>query len=208
MQYQILNALVPMPETMVINPAAPEAAEAMLGKWGRVAVKRRVGRGGRNFLVASDLDALRTAAVSPRPLIIQRHIHSRVNGYSLSIRAVAFGGEFVCMYANLARRAHSNHGILAFVSEGELFGLGAREFPIERFNERSWEAKIWFGADDPDYLRHNLYEDEVARTSLRLPPSLLTMIKRRAVKIERFYEDLDFPYLPAACFEETAVTKG
>jgi hypothetical protein len=207
-QYQVLNTLVPMPETAIFDKSALGKAEAMLEKWGRLALKRRLGRGGRDFRVIGDLDGLRQAVVSFHALILQRYIDSRVNGYTLSVRAVAFGGEFVCMYANLARRAYSNHGVLAFVSEGKAFGLRNPEFSSERFDEKSWEANIWFGGSEPDYLRHNLYEDEVGKTSLLLPHSLLFLIKQLAIKIERFYEGLNFVSLPVSWFEKASATKG
>jgi hypothetical protein len=82
------------------------------------------------------------------------------------------------------------------------FGLRQKEFKTESFNRRSWEAEIWFGENEPQYLRHNLYEDEVAKTALNLPEDIFDMIKQISVKIERFYESLDLSRLPKACFEE------
>ena len=97
---------------------------------------------------------------------------------------------------------YSNHGFLTFVSAGESFGLSEKEFGTASFNQKSWEAGIWFGEETPSYLQHNLYEDEVARTTLYLPEPILKTIKELSVKIERFYEGLDFTTLPKACFEE------
>ena len=110
----------------------------------------------------------------------------------------------MCMYANLSTRSYSNHGILTFVSQGDHFGLADKEFGTECFNQKSWEAEIWFGKNDPPYLRHNLYEDEVARTTLFLPNELYRTIEELSVKIERLYEGLDFSSLPRACFEVPA----
>jgi len=105
------------------------------------------------------------------------------------------------MYANLSTRSYSNHGFLTFVSEGDSFGLSERGFKTEFFSQKSWEAEIWFGEETPAYLKHNLYEDEVARTTLQLPESILRTIKELSVKIERVYERLDLSSLPKACFE-------
>jgi hypothetical protein len=105
------------------------------------------------------------------------------------------------MYANLSNRPFSNHGILTFISPGTPFGLSEKHFKTESFNQKSWEAEIWFGKDEPDYLRHNLYEDEVARTSLFIPEPLLEEIKGLAIRIERIYDGLDLSSLPKACFE-------
>jgi len=50
-------------------------------------------------------------------------------------------------------------------------------------------------------LRHNLYEEEVAKTTLLLPEPFLRMIRELSVRIERLYEGLDLQNLPKACFE-------
>jgi hypothetical protein len=107
------------------------------------------------------------------------------------------------MYANLSHRSYSNHGILTFVSQGDRFGLVDKEFKTEFFNQRSWETGIWFGENDPPYLRHNLYEDEVAKTTLYLPETIYRTIQKLSVKIERFYEGLDLSSLPEGCFESS-----
>jgi hypothetical protein len=108
----------------------------------------------------------------------------------------------MCIYSNLSTRSFSNHGTLAFISTGHPFGLKKKDFKTESFNQRSWEAEIWFGENEPQYLRHNLYEDEVAQTVLNLPEDVFGKIKRLSVKIERFYEALDLSRLPKACFED------
>jgi len=201
-QYQLISPLLPMPETMVFDPLRLTEAERFLERQGKVVVKRRVGRGGRGLQVISDLGTLRGLDLGPNRNLLQEYIESKIDGYTLSIRSVAFGGEFICMYANLSQRSTSNHGVLIFTSSGDTFELGKRNFDIESFNKRSWEAEIWFGEDDPSYLRHNLYEEEVAKTILYLPRDIHRMIQERSVQIERFYESLDFYSLPKACFEE------
>jgi hypothetical protein len=105
------------------------------------------------------------------------------------------------MYGNLSTRPHSNHGFLTYVGEGDHFGLADRKFKSESFNQKSWEAEIWFGQNEPPYLRHNLYEDEVAKTTLCLPEPIQRMIRKLSVDIERLYEGLDLSSLPKACFE-------
>ena len=155
-----------MPETAAFRPGDSASAAAMLAKYGRLVLKRRLGRGGRGFRVLARLEDLPRPEAPGAPSILQRYIDSRVGGYALSIRAVAFGGRFICAYANLAAREYSNHGILAHVSEGDSLGLSERAFRTERINERSWEAKLWFGDREPAYLQHNLYEDEVAAAAM------------------------------------------
>ena len=200
-QYRILHSIVPMPETVVYEPGDPRPAEAMLARWGRLALKRRLGRGGRGFHVINSTEELAGPEAPGTSLILQRHIDSRVEGYALSIRAVAFGGRFICAYANLASREYSNHGILAHISVGDRLALSERRFRTERIDERSWEAKLWFGDREPPYLRHNLYEDEVAAAAVILPGPLFAAVRDMAVRVERYYEGLNFADLPRACFE-------
>jgi len=91
---------------------------------------------------------------------------------------------------------------LTFISSGNPFGLNEKDFKTESFNQKSWEAEIWFGENEPEYLRHNLYEDEVAKTTLIIPEPFLRTIKEITVKVERLYDGLDLFSLPKACFEE------
>ena len=200
-QYQLIRSIAPMPETIIFNPLDIAAAKSFLEKKKRAVLKRRVGRGGRNFQVITEPAFFSTLNTEDHPSLLQEYIESKINGYVFSIRAIAFGGEFMCMYANLSHRSYSNHGMLVFVSQGDHFGLDDKEFTIESFNQRSWEAEIWFGENDPPYLRHNLYEDEVAKTTLYLPVQLFRLIMELSVKIERFYEGLDLSSLPKGCFE-------
>jgi hypothetical protein len=80
--------------------------------------------------------------------------------------------------------------------------LAKKDFGTESFNQKSWEAKIWFGETEPPYLRHNLYEDVVAQTTLHIPAPVLDVIRETSINIERFYEAFDLVNLPKACFEE------
>ena len=200
-QHQLIEPIASMPETLVFNPKDLQCAEAFFKRKGRVVLKRRIGRGGRNFKVITEMESLLTLNKEDRRYLLQEYIESRVNGYVFSIRAVAFGGEFICMYANLSTRPYSNHGVLTFISKGDRFGLADKEFETGCFNQKSWEAEIWFGKNDPPYLRHNLYEDVVAKTTLTLPEKLYQSIIQTSVRIERFYEGLDLSNLPRACFE-------
>jgi hypothetical protein len=200
-QYQLIKPIARVPETVAFHPENLPEAEQLLRKWGKGVLKRRLGRGGRNFTILYDPQALSSIDTEGHACLLQQYIESRVNGYTFSIRSVAFAGEFICMYANLSTRSYSNHGFLTFVSEGDSFGLSEREFKTEFFSQKSWEAEIWFGEETPAYLKHNLYEDEVARTTLQLPEPILRTIKELSVKIERVYERLDFSSLPKACFE-------
>lgn len=200
-QYQLISSIAPMPETIIFNHQYFSEAEAFLKRMEKIVLKRRLGRGGRYFRTISDLDSLGQLNIENRFYLLQRYIDSKVEDYVFSIRGVAFGGEFLCMYANLAYREYSNHGIITFVSKGDHFGLENPKFQTTFFNQKSWEAEIWFGEEYPPYLKHNLFEDEVAQTTLLLPEQLYRSIENLSVRIERFYEGLDLYTLPKACFE-------
>ena len=201
-QYLLIHPIVQMPETMVFDPLNLGQAERFLERKGKVVLKRRIGRGGRGLQVITEPEMFSKLNLGSTPYLLQEYIESKVDGYNFSIRSIAFGGEFICMYANLSTRSFSNHGTLAFISTDQPFGLSEKDFKTESFNQRSWEAEIWFGENEPQYLRHNLYEDEVAKTALNLPENLFGKIQELSVKIERFYERLDLSRLPKACFED------
>ena len=203
-QYQLLKSVAPMPETIAVDPEDLVGIDRFLERKEKVVLKRRVGRGGRDLQVITDPPSLWKLNLVSNYYLLQEYVESKINGYALSIRSVAFAGEFMCMYANLSPRITSNHGVLAFVAMGNPFGLKEKDFETESFNERSWEAKIWFGDSEPAYLRHNLYEDEVAKTVLLLPEPFYRMIRELSVKVERLYEGLDLSSLPKACFEESS----
>jgi hypothetical protein len=200
-QYQLLKSTVPMPETIIFDPLDLAVAERFFKKKKKTVLKRRLGRGGRGFRLIVNPRSLSALKQEEHSLLLQEYIESPINRYVFSIRAIAFGGEFLCMYANLSRRPYSNHGIITFVTPGNRFGLADEVFTTQSFNQKSWEAELWFGEDEPSYLRHNLYEDEVARTTLYLPAPLYSLIRELSVKIERLYEGLDLSSLPGACFE-------
>ncbi len=201
-QYLLVNPVAPMPETMIFDPLNLDKAERFLERKGKIVLKRRVGRGGRGLQVIIEPKTLSKLDLGLNSYLLQEYIESKIDGYNFSIRSIAFGGEFMCMYANLSTRSFSNHGTLAFISPDHPFGLSEKNFKTESFNQRSWEAEIWFGENEPPYLKHNLYEDEVAQTALNLPEDLFGKIKELSVKIERCYEALDLSSLPKACFEK------
>ncbi|HVP89976.1 MAG TPA: hypothetical protein VMS75_02045 [Terriglobales bacterium] len=201
-QYRVVGGVAPMPETALLDPRRPEEARRLLAAHGRAVLKRRLGRGGRDLRVIENPGELAGAEPGRYGALLQEHVDSRADGYVFSLRAVAFAGECVGMYANLAPRPPSNHGLLVYVAEGDGPRLSTGALETVRFDQRSWEAGVWFGPDEPEYLRHNLYEDEVARAALLLPGPLLREVRETAVRVERLYEGLDFAALPRAWFDE------
>ncbi len=201
-QYQLLKAIAPMPDTMIFDPEDTAGVDRFIERKKKAVLKRRVGRGGRDLQIITEPSSLWKLNLVSNPFLLQEHIESKIDGFSLSVRSVAFGGGFMCMYANLSTRPNSNHGILTFISPGNPFGLTEKHFRTESFNQKSWEAEIWFGKNEPEYLRHNLYEEEVARATLLIPEPILRRIKELSIKTERIYDGLDLFSLPKACFEE------
>jgi len=201
-QYLLIKAIAPMPETIILDPEDMGGVERFFERRKKAVLKRRVGRGGRDLQVISEPSALWKLNLTRHHYLLQEYVESKIDGYSLSVRSVAFGGEFMCMYANLSPRSTtSNHGILSFISSGNPFGLSEKDFKTESFNQKSWEAEIWFGENEPPYLKHNLCEDEVNKATLLVPEPFLRTIKELSVKVERLYDGLDLFSLPKACFE-------
>ena len=200
-QYQLLKAVASMPETMIFDPEDKTGVDRFIQRKKKAVLKRRVGRGGRGLQIITEPSAFWESNLASNLCLLQEYIESKVDGFSLSVRSVVFAGEFMCMVANLAARATSNHGILAFISPGDMFGLSEKNFKTESFNQKSWEAEIWFGKNEPEYLRHNLHEEEVARATLLIPEPILRRINELSIKIERLYDGLDLFSLPTACFE-------
>lgn len=203
-QYRVLSPIVPMPDTRPLGYPVPAGAYALAAREPGAVLKRRLGRGGRGFALVDGSTDLAAAVLERRPYgaLLQERIDSKAGHWTFSLRAVAFAGEFVCAYANLARRPASNHAVLAFVTRGTALEVRPPEFEAVRFEERSWEARTWFGDREPAYLRHNLYEDEVARAAFVVPGPVLDRIEELAVRVERTYEGLDASRLPRAWFEE------
>ena len=204
-QYQVLRGAVPMPETMLLESGRMGPAEAFLERAGVLVSKPRSGRGGRGFSVVRSRAELRALAGDSRPRILQERIDFRAGRFTASMRAVAFDGEFLCAYVNLTEREFSNHGAIAAVVEGEPLGLERENFKVRRFQDRSWEAELWFEGREPADLRHNLYEDEAADAAFLLPGPLFQRIADLSVRVERLYNSLDFSTLPRAWFEVTPI---
>jgi hypothetical protein len=203
-QYQILAGFVPMPGTMPVEKRRAAEGAAFLRRQGLAVLKRRAGRGGRGFKIIRGERSFAAAVSSRQPLILQEFVDSRIENRAFSVRALVFAGEFLGAYVNLAEGRTSNHGTVAAVEEGRPFGLGGALTKTVAFDEKSWEAGLWFGEADPPEMHRNLYEDEVADAALKLPPDLWGEIKETAVRIERSYERLDFDVLPPAFFEPSA----
>ena len=199
-QYQLIKAFAPMPETIALDLEDLVGADRFIERKKKVVLKRRVGKDEGDLPVISEPSALWKLNLIPHHYLLQEYVESKINGYCLLIRSVVFGGEFMCMVANLFGTSTSGHGISTFISSGNPFGLSERNFKTESFNQKSWESEIWFGENEP--RRHNLDEEVVAKATLVLPEPFSRTIKELSVRVERAYDGLDLSALPKACFEE------
>ena len=201
-QYQVLRDIAPLPATEPFRPGGEKTAEAFLARFRPAVLKRRLGRGGRGFKIVRTLGDLAGHNGQDDPRLLQAYVESRLEGYVFSVRVLAFGGRCLGMHACLAAADISSDGILAEVVTGPRFALDGLVRETVHFDEKTWEAELWFHGDTPDYLHTNLYEDDIAMASVVVPDGFAKEISGIAIRIERTYDASDFSRLPRACFEE------
>jgi len=198
-QYQLIKAIAPMPETMALDLEDLVGTDRFIERKKKVVLKRRIGKDEEELQVISEPSALWKLNLIPHHYLLQEYVERKIDGYCLLIRSIVFGGEFMCMVANLSSESPP---ISTFISSGSPFGLSNRNFNTESFNHKSWEAEIWFGENAPQDRRCNPGEELVAKTTLILPEPFSRTIKELSVKVERLYDGFDLFALPKACFEE------
>jgi glutathione synthase/RimK-type ligase-like ATP-grasp enzyme len=203
-QHQLLASQFSVIPTSLWTPKSRERTLRALTKGQRFVLKRRLTRGGKGLRI---LKAAASRAAIPSPneeLIVQPYIESRISKYALSVRAAAFSGRFLCMFASLANRSTSNHGIRFLVSQGESIKLNPPDFKTRDIVQKSWEADIFYRGRIPNYLYHNVYEEQIAEAELFLPEAHIDRIKQAAAEISRLYGQLDFSTLQPSWIETGA----
>lgn len=205
-QYQILSKKYPMIETKVFTKSEIESIKEMLYSGSKVVLKKRFGRGGRGFIIlekSKDLDSL--VDISSE-YIYQPYIDSSIETcygpLRLSLRAAAFSGNFLCMFANLSSKITSNHGIRTFVCGGKRLRLNNSRFNKIDITQKAWEAEILFGDKVPDHLYKNLYLEVISDTELVLPVKLIDTIKSYSEDISKYYDEIDLEGLPKCYLEQ------
>jgi hypothetical protein len=121
--------------------------------------------------------------------------------HKLSIRAIVFAGRFICMFANLAPRITSNHGIRFYINPCDRFGVEDENFNIVEITEKAWEADIFYGENIPPHLYHNLYEEDISDSFINIPDKIYKEIIDTAISISNFYKNLDEEKLPPCYLE-------
>ena len=211
-QYLILSPSYPLIETQILNNELI-FDNHLIDLSDEFAVKKRLGRGGKGFIKISSYNDLKNHNfTSDDSYIIQPYIDSTVNVgdeiFKFSVRALAFSGNFICMYANLSRKFTSNHGIIFYIKPGSYLGINKANFKTTKFSQKAWEADLFYGGAIPEYLYHNLYEDEVAEAELSLPERTFEMIKEISASISGYYEKLDYSKLPKSFIEKNKGNKN
>jgi hypothetical protein len=205
-QYMVLSSSYPVIETQILNNEFV-LNNRLAGLFGEFAVKKRFGRGGKGFLKISGYNDIKKHNItSEGAYIIQPYIDSNINTgnevFKFSVRALAFSGNFICMYANLSRNSTSNHGIIFYVKPGSCLGINTVNFKTVKFSQKAWEAELFYEGAIPEYLYHNLYEEEVAEAELFLPEKIFKMIKEISASVSSYYEKLDYDKLPESFIEK------
>ena len=199
-QYQLLNKKFNMPYTELFNPSDKEQIKKFCKRFGSISLKRRTGRWGKGFEVLKDGEL--SDNMFNTPYLVQEYITSKINDYLLSVRAVLFEGEFVCMSGDISESHNSKWRYVVFIKEGKRVELENENFEIIDFEEMSWEGKIWYDGKIPEHQQLNLIGDKVAKTFLNLPEEIITGIKKISERIGKIYMNLNFSELPRAWFEK------
>jgi hypothetical protein len=202
-QYLLLSKGNTMIPTRIYDRECQKTFQDMSGGRKPFVLKKRMGRGGKGFLLVEDISNLEEFGLENRLYLIQPYIKSQIGGLKLSVRAAAFMGEFLCMFANLSPRLTSNHGFRFFVTPGEDLRISDDRFKAREMIQKSWEADVLFQGNIPGYLDDTLRREDIAEAELIIPRSSYRMIERTAASISRLYMDLDCTSLPRAYIEES-----
>ena len=205
-QYLILSTSYPLIATQILNNELI-LDNRLIDLSCEFAIKKRLGRGGKGFLKISSYNDLKNHNLtSDGSYIIQPYIDSTINTsdeiFKFSVRALAFSGNFICMYANLSRKFTSNHGIIFYIKPGSYLGINKVNFKTVKFSQKAWEADLFYEGAIPEYLYHNLYEEEVAEAELFLPERTFKMIQEISASVSSYYEKLDYDKLPESFIEK------
>lgn len=201
-QHRLLSPLFPMPDTVLWTGAWDEEISAFSKNGRRLVLKRRLGRGGRGLMIIDGPPALEALNPPPGSCMIQPFLDSRIGPFAFSIRAAAFAGEFLGMFASLAKRSTSNHGIRFFVTAGDRLSLSNPGFGFEVVHQISREAELFYRGRIPRYLERDVGIEHIADAAVRVPAPLLGEIRKAAASISRLYADLDFGKLPRSWTDE------
>jgi hypothetical protein len=201
-QYGILKEDFPAIPTVLL-PSPPHLSVAP-ASWNPVVLKRRMGRGGRGLRLVNREENIHDLSLPESHFILQPMIASQVEKWSFSIRAAAFAGHFLCLFASLAERKFSNHGVRFFVSPGRELRLSNPSFDGKIFHQKSWEADLFYQGNIPHYLHRDIHREEIADADLIIPEKGYAAIRKAAAAISALYMRIDPGRLPRSLIENMA----
>lgn len=155
-------------------------------------IKRRLGRGGQGFRIFKKRERITELEEPENHYIVQPWINSSVENLSMSVRATAFCGEFICMFASLSPREVSNHGYRFYVKPGNRFGLLKRDYRLKDVVKRSWEAEILFGDNIPSYLKKSVMVETISDDTLIIPEAIYEKIIRTSQYASHKIANVDY----------------
>jgi hypothetical protein len=201
-QYNLLSSKYNMAPTIIYDPRKISSFRNRYSEKGCLVIKKRIGRGGKGFQILKNNQKPGNLPLPEKFYIIQPYINSSLAGYRLSIRATAFCGSFVCMFASLSKRLTSNHGYRFYVTTGSRLKISRKDFRIKKVVEKAWEAEIFFGDKLPEYLYNNVFIEEISDTIVIIPQNIINKIKEISSSISFLYQKLNVDNLPECVLEE------
>lgn len=201
-QYNLLSSEYRMPPTEIYDSKNfKNFGNAFSGTCDLI-IKRRMGRGGKGLKILKNGKKPHNLPLPDNFYIIQPYIKSQLRGYRLSIRAAAFCGSFVCMFASLSKRLTSNHGFRFYITDGSELKISNSHFKVKKVIKKAWEAEIFFGDELPGYLYKDVHIEEISDAELVIPRDIYSKIRSTASSISNLYRKLDFSKLPHSCIED------
>jgi hypothetical protein len=201
-QYNLLSPKYKMAPTTIYDPHKIDSFRNRYSEKGFLVIKKRIGRGGKGFQLLKDSQKPTNLLLPDNFYIIQPYIKSSLAGYRLSVRATAFCGSFICMFASLSKRLTSNHGHRFFITTGSRLKISRKDFSIKKVVEKAWEADIFFGNMLPDYLYNDVFIEEISDAEVAIPQSIIDKIKEISSSVSHLYQRLDFDKLPKSVLED------
>ena len=191
-QYKLFSRVTDMLPTVIYDRDNRDFYNRYCPGSTKFVIKKRLSRNGRGFRVFKKGERMDNLEGSADDYIIQPWIDSSVSGLSMSIRAAAFCGEFVCMFASLSPRDVSNHGYRFYIAPGNRFGLSKSVYSLRDIVKKSWEADILFGEDVPAYLEKSVTVETISDGQLIIPMDIYSDIKRISSLVSNIIMEADF----------------
>ena len=188
-QYMLLKNGFPMIPTLLLSGL--KKWTDIPSEWKKVVLKRRLGRGGCGLSFLDRSTEPEDLALPSDSYLVQPLLHSRLGTRAFSVRAAAFAGRYLCMFASLGPLHYSNHGTRFYVSPGDKLRFSRPTFRTKIIEQKSWEADLFYGGRIPDYLHHDTHIEQIGDTDLVIPHEHFTVIQKIAASISAFYMNLN-----------------